>query len=193
MALCVFCGSSKGVSARYAEAADATGRALARAGIDLVYGGGHIGLMGILADAVLREGGRVIGVIPAALVARELAHDGLTEMHVVDTMHERKAMMAELSSGFIALPGGAGTLEELFEQFTWAQLGIHAKPCGVLDVAGYFAPLQAMVGRMVEEGFLHAEDARILMFEEDIGVLLERMLAFVPQAGAFRKSVAVQP
>jgi len=195
MALCVFCGSSKGSSPVYADAAVAMGRALARAGVDLVYGGGHIGLMGIVADAALREGGRVIGVIPAALVARELAHKGLSELHVVATMHERKARMAELSDGFIALPGGAGTLEETFEQFTWAQLGIHAKPCGVLDVADYFAPLREMVARMVAEGFLHADEARILIFRNDVDLLLAAMRDFASSpAAAFRKPVtSVQP
>ena len=194
MALCVFCGSSKGSSPLYGEAAKSTGRALARAGVDLIYGGGHIGLMGILADAALREGGRVIGVIPAALVARELAHDGLTELHVVETMHERKAIMAELSDGFIALPGGAGTLEELFEQFTWAQLGIHAKPCGVLDVEGYFEPLRQMVERMVAEGFLHPDDARILMFRDDVDLLLTAMLECSSPGSAFRQPVgSIQP
>ena len=178
MALCVFCGSSSGSSPVYAEAAAAFGRALARSGIDLVYGGGHVGLMGIVADAVLQAGGRVTGVIPAELVARELAHDGLTELHVVDTMHERKAMMAELSDGFVALPGGAGTLEELFEQWTWAQLGIHAKPCGVLNVGGYFDPLRTMVDRMVGHGFLASEYAAMLMFDDDANSLLERIRNF---------------
>jgi uncharacterized protein (TIGR00730 family) len=179
MALCVFCGSSTGHAPRYREAAVAMGTAMAAAGTDLVYGGGHIGLMGVIADAVLAAGGRAIGVIPEALVARELAHSGLTELHVVATMHERKAMMADLSDGFIALPGGAGTLEEIFEQWTWAQLGIHAKPCGILDVDGYFAPLRAMVERMVAEGFLSPADAQILMFEHQPGALLVRLHDFI--------------
>jgi uncharacterized protein (TIGR00730 family) len=170
--LCVYCGSSTGHAAHFREAAAAFGTRLAEAQIELVFGGGHIGLMGILADAVLAAGGVAIGVIPQALVDRELAHGGLTELHIVGSMHERKARMAELSDGFVALPGGAGTLDELFEQWTWAQLGIHAKPCGFLNVAGYFDPLRTMVHKMVAEGFLRAEDAAITRFDEDAGALL---------------------
>jgi uncharacterized protein (TIGR00730 family) len=171
--LCVYCGSSLGHSAHFRDTAAAFGQRLARAGIELVFGGGHIGLMGIVADAVLAEGGTAIGVIPQALVDRELAHGGLSALHIVGSMHERKALMAELSDGFIALPGGAGTLDEAFEQWTWAQLGIHAKPCGFLNVTGYFDPLRLMVERMVSEGFLSAEDAGLLRFEEDGGRLLD--------------------
>jgi len=148
---------------------------LARAGVDLVYGGGHIGLMGVLADAALAEGGHVAGVIPRALVARELAHTGLTVLHVVESMHERKAKMAELADAFIALPGGAGTLEEIFEQWTWAQLGIHSKPCGILNFEGYFDPLRAMVAGMVEAGFLSREHADLLQFAGDIETLLAKL------------------
>jgi uncharacterized protein (TIGR00730 family) len=165
--LCVYCGSSKGRGSQFQEAAAAFGERLADADIALVYGGGHIGLMGVLADAVLARGGTAIGVIPQALVDRELAHQGLTELHIVASMHERKARMAELSDGFAALPGGAGTLDEMFEQWTWAQLGIHAKPCGFLNVAGYFDPLRAMIDRMVAEGFLSGSDAGIARFDND--------------------------
>jgi uncharacterized protein (TIGR00730 family) len=179
-ALCVFCGSNPGFSPRFAEAAVAAGQALAQRGIRLVYGGGHIGLMGILADAMLAEGGCVEGVIPRALVARELAHTDLTRLHVVETMHERKARMAELSAGFIALPGGAGTLEEIFEQWTWAQLGIHSKPCAVLNLDGYFDPLQAMVERMVEQGFLSREHAELLAFASDIEDVLAKLASRIP-------------
>jgi len=137
MRICVFCGSSLGSDQVYADAARAAGRTLARRRIALVYGGGRVGLMGVLADAALNAGGRVIGVIPQSLLEREIQHMGLSELQVVSTMHERKTKMAELASGFIALPGGAGTLEEIFEQWTWAQLGIHHKPCGFLNTNGY--------------------------------------------------------
>jgi uncharacterized protein (TIGR00730 family) len=176
-ALCVFCGSSRGFDPRFAEVAADVGRTLAAARIDLVYGGGHIGLMGVLADAVLGAGGRVAGVIPRALVDRELAHGGLTELHVVASMHERKALMADLADGFVALPGGAGTLEEIFEQWTWAQLGIHSKPCGVFNLDGYFDPLQQMVERMLAAGFLAPEHAALLMFEPEFGTLVATMQA----------------
>jgi uncharacterized protein (TIGR00730 family) len=175
IALCVFCGSSQGFEPRFARAAADAGRALAEAGIDLVYGGGHIGLMGVLADAALGAGGRVVGVIPRALMDRELAHGGLSELEIVATMHERKARMAELADAFVALPGGAGTLEEIFEQWTWAQLGIHSKPCGILNLDGYFDPLEAMVGRMLAAGFLSSEHAALLTFERELGALLARM------------------
>lgn len=153
-AIGIFCGSSLGVQPIYAELAQATGRALAEAGIQLVYGGGRVGLMGAVADAVLAAGGEAIGVMPQALVDREIAHQGLSHLHVVGSMHERKARMADLSDAFIALPGGAGTLEELFEQWTWAQLGVHHKPCGLLNVAAYFDPLLAMAKQMTTEGFM---------------------------------------
>lgn len=183
MRLCVYCGSSPGRAAHFREAASAFGTRLAEAQIELVFGGGHIGLMGILADAVLAAGGAAIGVIPQALVDRELAHGGLTQLHIVASMHERKALMAELSDGFVALPGGAGTLDEMFEQWTWAQLGIHAKPCGFLNIAGYFDPLQMMVEKMVAEGFLRGEDAAITRFDADAGALLG-WVAERAQAGA---------
>src|SRR5512146_1988331 len=145
--VCVFCGSSPGSNPIYLEAARAMGRTLAGRGLGLVYGGGSVGLMGALADAALAAGGEVVGVIPRALQLRELAHGRLTTLHVVGSMHERKARMAELSDAFAALPGGMGTLEELAEILTWAQLGLHARPCGVVDVAGYFAPLLAFLDR----------------------------------------------
>ncbi len=148
----IFCGSSAGEHPLYLETARLVGRTLAQQGLALVYGGGKVGLMGAVADAALEAGGVVIGVMPRGLVEREIAHRGLTELHVVEDMHERKTKMAALADGFIALPGGAGTLEEIFEQWTWAQLGIHEKPCAFLNIKGYYDPLQAMVDNMVREG-----------------------------------------
>lgn len=172
-AVAVFCGSSNGSSPAYAEAARLTGRTLAERGIDVVYGGGHVGLMGAVADAALEAGGRVVGVIPRQLDDRELAHHGLTELHVVESMHERKQVMADLSDAFIALPGGAGTLEEIAEQWTWAQLTIHAKPSGFLDVDGFWAPMQAMLHTMVTQGFIRAEQSGIVSFRDDLDDLLD--------------------
>lgn len=180
--ICVFCGASAGTNGRYAELARRLGRTLARRGIGLVYGGGGVGLMGVLADAALEAGGEVVGVIPRALQLRELAHAGLTELRVVRSMHERKAMMADLSEGFVALPGGMGTLEELFEVLTWAQLGLHARPCGLLDVDGYFRPLTAFLDHAVLEGFVRPEHRRILHVDEDPDALLDRFLAYQPPA-----------
>jgi len=180
MRLCVFCGSSAGISPRYAQAAADFGTSMAREGISLVYGGGRVGLMGVIADAVLGERGEATGVIPRALVERELAHDSLSTLHIVDTMHDRKHMMAELADAFVALPGGAGTLEELFEQWTWAQLGIHGKPCGLLNVDGYFDPLIAMIDRMIGEGFLHQKYAAILIHDAGIDRLLAKLKAYQP-------------
>lgn len=170
--IAVFCGSSFGTDPAFEAAARLTGRTLAERGIDVVYGGGHVGLMGAVADGALEAGGRVIGVIPSALDDRELAHHGLTELHVVDSMHARKTLMAERSDAFIALPGGAGTLEEVAEQWTWAQLSIHAKPSGFLDVAGFWAPMQAMLEQMVESGFVRREQAGIVSFSDDLDTLL---------------------
>jgi len=184
VSLCVFCGSSSGHGVRYREVAVATGQLLARNGIGLVYGGGGIGLMGILADAVLDAGGSVTGVIPEDLLARELGHAGLTRLDVVATMHERKARMAELSDGFIALPGGAGTLEEMFEQWTWVQLGIHDKPCGFLNLDGYFDPVRTMIAHMVHEGFLSQAHAEIPIFEPDAGALLDALHDHMPSRGS---------
>jgi uncharacterized protein (TIGR00730 family) len=171
--VCVFCGSSYGNDPVYAETARALGRELARRGIGLVYGGASVGLMGELATAVLEAGGAAVGVIPRALVEREIAYDGLTELHVVETMHERKALMTELASGFAALPGGMGTLDELAEAITWGQLGIHAKPIGLLDVRGYFEPLLAFVDRAVEAGFLRRDQRAALLVAEDAASLLD--------------------
>jgi uncharacterized protein (TIGR00730 family) len=170
----VFCGSSPGLRPAYADAARALGRTLAARRLGLVYGGSAIGLMGLLADAVLDGGGEVIGVIPQALLDREIGHRGLTELHVVASMHERKARMAELADAFVALPGGMGTLEELTEVLTWAQLGLHAKPCGLLDVEGYFASLVGFFDHAVEEGFLRREHRGMLAVEREANALLER-------------------
>ena len=173
MRICVFCGSRAGHNTLYTDAAREMGRTVAARQMDLVYGGGRVGLMGVIADAVLGAGGAVIGVMPQSLVDREIQHTGLTELHVVSTMHERKTRMAELADGFVALPGGAGTLEEIFEQWTWAQLGIHGKPCGFLNTHGYFDPLRDMVARMEGEGFLRPEHATMLAFESDPGAIID--------------------
>jgi uncharacterized protein (TIGR00730 family) len=178
--LCVFCGSQAGASPAYAEAATLTGRALAGRGWTLVYGGGRVGLMGTLADAALAAGGKVIGIIPAALATREVAHQRLTGLEIVDSMHERKARMAELADGFLALPGGIGTLEEWFEAWTWSQLGIHPKPCGLLNVAGYYDPLLAFLDRMTDERFLASGHRALAVVDEEIERLLDRLTAFEP-------------
>jgi uncharacterized protein (TIGR00730 family) len=173
--VCVYCGSSSGLDAAFARAAERFGRALAARGITLVYGGGSVGLMGRLADAVLAHGGRVIGVIPAGLVRREVAHLGLPDLHVVATMHERKARMADLADAFVALPGGMGTLDEMFEMLTWGQLGLHAKPCAFHDVGGYYAPLLALLDRLVESGFLRPDHRAMAIVEDDPERLLDRL------------------
>jgi len=180
--ICVFCGSSIGGRAEYAGAARRLGTILARRGLELVFGAGHVGLMGVLADAVLAAGGRAVGVIPQALVEKELAHGRLTELHVVDSMHSRKALMAERADAFVALPGGFGTADELFEVLTWAQLGIHAKPIGLLDVAGFFAPLLAWAQHAVGERFLRPEHLTLLHVATEPEQLLDRLLA--PRATA---------
>lgn len=172
---CVFCGSSPGARSEYVEQAAALGRELAERGILLVYGGATVGLMGRVADAALAAGGAVVGVIPRALAEKEVVHEGLTELHVVESMHERKSLMAELAEGFIALPGGMGTFEELLEMLTWAQLGVHRRPCGLLDVAGYYQPLLAMLDRAVEERFLRPEHRRLLLVDRRPRELLDRM------------------
>jgi len=177
-AVCIFCGSSPGLDPIYLKAATRTGTAIAKADLTLVYGGGKVGLMGAVADAALKAGGRVVGVMPRALVEREIGHSGLSELHVVETMHERKTMMAALSDGFIALPGGAGTLEEFFEEWTWAQLGIHAKPCGLLNAKDYFAPLIAMIERIVTEGFMSSAYSDMLVIEKEIEPLLKRFASY---------------
>lgn len=180
--ICVFCGSNLGTRLVYREAAARVGELIARRGLRLVYGGGNVGLMGVVADAALGAGGEVVGVIPRTLMARELGHGGVTELHVVGTMHERKALMADLSDGFLALPGGYGTLEEFCEILTWAQLGIHRKPCGLLDVDGYWSPLCALFDHAVDEGFLHPDHRALVIEEGDPERLLERMERFVPPA-----------
>jgi uncharacterized protein (TIGR00730 family) len=174
--LCVFCGSNRGNNPAYETTAQQLGRELASRGITLVYGGGNVGLMGMLADATLQSGGKVIGVIPETLMAREVGHRGITELHVVKTMHERKAQMAELADGFIALPGGIGTFEEFFEVLTWAQLGIHNKPCALLNIAGFFNPLLQMVEHTVTEGFLRPSHRSHMVVASEIPVLLEAMV-----------------
>jgi uncharacterized protein (TIGR00730 family) len=180
--LCVFCGSSSGRDPAYASAAAHLGRVLAGRGTGLVYGGGRVGLMGVLADAALAAGGEVIGVIPQALLERELGHRGLTELRVVDSMHARKALMGELAGGFIALPGGVGTLEELFEVWSWATLGLHRKPCGLLDVNGFFVPLVSFLDRQVEAGFIHPAYRAMLTLASTPEALLEAFAAYEPPA-----------
>jgi len=178
--ICVFCGSNKGADPAYLDAVRILGRLFATEGIGLVYGGGSVGLMGELADTVLSSGGEVIGVIPHALWAREVGHRGLTDLHIVDTMHERKAMMADLADAFIALPGGLGTLEEIFEIWTWAQLGLHTKPVGFLDVGGFYKPLMQFLDRAVRERFLKEEHRAIAVIESDPEKLLRRFDSWSP-------------
>jgi uncharacterized protein (TIGR00730 family) len=180
--ICVFCGSNAGRTPAYAEAATALGETLGRAGIRVIYGGGSVGLMGAVASAAMRAGGEVIGVIPHALDRREIADRSITELRVVETMHERKALMAELSDGFIALPGGLGTFEELFEVLTWAQLGIHAKPVGLLDVAGYYDALFRFLDHAVAEEFLRPIHLDLLVHADTVDELLDRMRSHVPPA-----------
>jgi len=179
--ICVFCGSSNGSRTEYAEAANALGIALARAGIRLVYGGAHVGLMGRIANAALGAGGEVVGVMPTVLVEKEVAHSGLTELHQVASMHERKALMADLADGFISLPGGAGTMEEAFEVWTWAQLGIHAKPVAFLNVNGYFDKLIGFIDHMVENEFLRRQHADMLIVREDVDELISACRIYVPR------------
>ena len=178
----VFCGSSPGRRPEYAAAATALGRLLAGRGIGLVYGGASVGLMGAVADGALGAGGEVIGVIPRRLFESEIAHAGLSELRTVETMHERKALMAELSDAVIALPGGTGTLDELFEMFTWSQLGLHRKPIGLLDVAGYWERLLAFLDYMVDERFIRAEHRDVLLVEREPVALLERLGSFEHRA-----------
>lgn len=178
--VCVFCGSSAGNDPAYADAARQLGGLLAGRGIRLVYGGGRVGIMGVVADAVLAAGGEVVGVIPRALWNREIGHGGATEMHVVESMHERKARMAEGADAFLALPGGIGTMEELFEVWTWGQLGLHRKPYGLLDVAGYYRPLIAFIDHMVEAGFLPERHRAMVLVEEDPARMLDRLAMHVP-------------
>ena len=178
--ICVFCGSSFGTEPAYEEGARHLGQTLAETSITLVYGGGNVGLMSVAADAAIEAGGEVIGVIPEALMRREIGHPGLTNLHVVASMHERKAKMAEFSEGFVALPGGTGTLEELFEVLTWAQLGEHNKPCGLLNIAGYYGPLLSVFDHMVEKGFLKERHREMLLVEREPAALLERFAHYEP-------------
>jgi uncharacterized protein (TIGR00730 family) len=173
--LCVFCGSRTGRASIYAEQARRLGAAMVARGLGLVFGAGHIGLMGVLADAVRQLGGETIGVIPQSLVDRELADRNLTELRIVESMHDRKALMAELSDGFVALPGGFGTLDELFEILTWAQLKFHHKPIGVLNVAGFYDPLLAWIHISIEKGFITAKSRDLLIVEKDVDKLLEHI------------------
>ena len=178
--ICVYCGSNTGGDPAYAAQAKALGTRLAAENLTLVYGGGNVGLMGIVADAVLANGGDVIGVIPQQLVDWEVAHRGVTRLEVVDSMHTRKARMFELSDGFVALPGGFGTLDEMFEMLTWRQLGLGKKPCAFLDVNGFWQPLMAMLDSMVRERFLHAEQRNDLWHGDDIDILLAWMRDYLP-------------
>ena len=180
--VCVFCGASPGADPVYAAAASAFGALLARTGRRLVYGGGHVGLMGTVADAALAGGGTVVGVIPQSLVEREVAHSSLTELRVVGSMHERKALMAELSDGFVALPGGIGTLEELFEVWTWGQLGLHRKPYGLLNVARFYDPLLAFLDHLVTQRFVRREHRDLVLVDEEPERLVERLARFEPPA-----------
>jgi len=178
--ICVFCGSNMGSKPAYRDAAVEMGQSLTSRGIELVYGGGNIGLMGVLADTMLDAGGRVIGVIPESLMAKEVGHQGLTKLRIVGSMHERKALMADLSDGFIALPGGYGTFEEFCEVVTWSQLGLHAKPCGVLNVEGYYDPLLELFDRAVIEQFLRVENRKLVLEDANPKQLLQKMAEFVP-------------
>lgn len=178
--VCVFLGSSAGLHPQYAEVAKQLGRELVRRRLGLVYGGANLGLMKIVADTVLAEGGEVIGVIPKMLVEKEIAHEGLTELRVVDSMHERKAIMADLADGFIALPGGLGTFEEFFEVLTWAQLGLHTKPCGLLDACGYFSHLIQFLDHAVAERFLRQENRDLLLWATEADKLLDLLENYHP-------------
>ena len=178
--VCVFCGSSPGGDPAYLEAARAMGREIAGRGLRLVYGGAKVGLMGAVADAAMAAGGEVVGVLPHALTDKEIAHEGLTRLEIVASMHERKARMAELSDGFVALPGGAGTLEEIFEIWTWAQLGFHAKPAGFLNVRGYYDGLRSFVDHAVGEAFLRAPHRDMLIFRQEVDEMLDALAAYVP-------------
>jgi uncharacterized protein (TIGR00730 family) len=180
--ICVFCGSNSGINPTYRTSAVAMGHLLAERGIELVYGGGNIGLMGILADTVLESGGRAVGVIPESLMAKEVGHAGLTELRIVKSMHERKALMADLSDGFIAMPGGFGTFEEFCEVVTWSQLGIHTKPCGLLNIEGYYDPLLELFDHAVREGFLHEDNRLLVLQERDPLRLVESLGRFRPPA-----------
>lgn len=180
--ICVYAGSNKGVHQEYEQAAQALGKELVARGLGLVYGGGQVGLMGVLADEVLAEGGEVIGIMPRALFPQEIAHKGLTTLYEVESMHERKALMADLADGFVALPGGAGTYDELFEILTWAQLRIHQKPIGLLNVSGYFDPLLALLDHTAAQGFMSPDHVKLLLHKERPAELLDTLALYVPLA-----------
>ena len=180
--VCVFAGSNVGGHEVYRAGAEHFARVLARRGLGVVYGGARVGLMGVVADTVLALGGEVTGVIPSALVAREVAHDGLADLRIVASMHERKALMADLADGFVALPGGWGTLDELFEVLTWGQLGLHRKPCGVLNVNGYFDPLMSFVDHSIQQGFVRPEYRQMILVSSSPEALLEMFAAYQPPA-----------
>ncbi|NNP67017.1 TIGR00730 family Rossman fold protein [Acinetobacter sp. Ac_5812] len=190
--ICVFCGSSLGNDPIYQQMAQATGQAIAAQGQTLVYGGGRSGLMGVVANSALQAGGRVIGVIPDALVDRELAHTGLTELHIVKNMHERKTKMAELSDAFVALPGGAGTLEEIFEQWTWSPLGIHQKPCAFLNVDGFYDGLIQMIQGSVERGFSQERFVDKLIVAEQIEDILRAFSNYQPATPKWMSTAEIQ-
>ena len=179
--ICVFCGSNKGAKPAYIEAAKSLGKVLVKKNIGLIYGGGKVGLMGVIADEVLASGGEVIGVIPQSLVNREVAHQNVTQMHIVNSMHERKALMADLSDGFMALPGGMGTFDEFCEILTWAQLGIHQKPCGILNIENYFTPLLAMFDHAMREGFLRDTHRALVIEATEPETLLDLLAKHQPQ------------
>jgi uncharacterized protein (TIGR00730 family) len=181
--ICVYCGSSAGTRPEFAEAARRVGQVLADRGVGLVYGGGRVGLMGIVADTVLERGGQVIGVIPDPLATEEVAHDGLTELHVVPDMHRRKAMMADRADGFLTMPGGIGTFEEFFETLSWAALKLHQKPMGVLNIAAYFDPLLTLLDHAVAEGFLRSKHLGLLITSDDPAELVAEMLKRVQPVG----------
>jgi uncharacterized protein (TIGR00730 family) len=178
--ICVFSGSRPGARSEYQDAAQGLGEAIAELGMGLVYGGASVGLMRTVADAALSKGGPVTGVIPRSLVEREVAHDGLSDLRVVGTMHERKGLMAQLADGFVALPGGFGTLDELFEIVTWSQLGLHQKPIGLLDAAGFWRPLVTFLEHVVREGFVPQDQMQLFLIERDPRALLDRMRAWTP-------------
>ena len=178
--ICVFCGSNSGLNPVFTQAAEEVGEFFARENIELVYGGGRVGLMGKIADTVLANGGRVIGAIPESLATKEIAHQGLTELHIVNTMHERKALMAELADGFIAMPGGFGTFEEFCEIITWAQLGIHSKPCALLNVDGFYDNLIALFDHSTAQNFIRPEHRGLVLVESEIGELYRLMADFKP-------------
>lgn len=178
--ICVYAGSNSGVRPEYRQAAQSLGDELVARGLGLVYGGGQVGLMGAIADTVLAAGGEVIGVMPRALFPQEVAHQDLTDLHVVANMHERKALMADLADGFVALPGGSGTYDELFEILTWAQLGIHQKPIGLLNVIGYFDPLLALLQHTMTEGFIAPHHVELLLHNEKVADLLDSLAGYIP-------------